>query len=127
MEERNTADVRWEELELFRRNNTEDGLLMRQKSVDVWELNSTEWDDVTDAPVAVYTRRRNDFDRGLTLVPKRDEFRADRTLDGLLKVWLKHLPKPEYDNLTDEDLDDDLNEPPLLLPDFPSPEAGSLV
>ena len=55
-----------------------------------------------------------DTHRSLAVLPKRDEFRADRTLDGLLKVWLKHLPKPEYDNLTDEYLDDDLSEPPFL-------------
>ena len=32
MEERNAADVRWEELELFRRNNIEDGLLKLQET-----------------------------------------------------------------------------------------------
>ena len=32
------------------------------------------------------------------------------------KVWLKCLPKSEYDNLTDEDLGDDLSEPPILSP-----------
>lgn len=53
-----------------------------------------------------------DAHRSLAVLPKRDEFRADRTLDGLLKVWLKHLQKPEYDDLID--LDDDLSEPPFL-------------
>lgn len=49
-----------------------------------------------------------DAHRSLAVLPKRDEFRADRTLDGLLKVWLKHLPKPEYDDL--EPVCDDLSE-----------------
>lgn len=66
-----------------------------------------------------------DAHRSLAVLPKRDEFRADRTLDGLLKDWLKHLPKPEYDDLIDED--DDLSEPPLPLPDFPSSDSDSLV
>lgn len=69
--------------------------------------------------------KMGDAHRSLAVLPKRDEFRADRTLDGLLKDWLKHLPKPEYDDLIDED--DDLSEPPLPLPDFPSSDSDSLV